>query len=153
VKTYIVKEYDVPVAEGAPALDLSRAALRQCAGCWNCWLKTPGRCVHRDLDTFYREYLAADKVTIYCTVSQGFVTSNMKAMIDRMIPLILPDKDWSSGETLHPPRYTKYPDVEVRWRGEFLPGEEEAFAAWWKRTLGMMFAKDIVIKPFEEVSA
>lgn len=150
MKEFVIKEYDVPVPEGAPVLDLIQVELKHCIGCWACWWKTPGRCVHKDLNEFYREWLAADKVFIYCKAPQGFVTSNMKAMIDRMIPFALPYISWASGESLHEPRYSKYPAVEVVYRGEFLPGEEEAFAAYWKRSLGMMFAKDIVIRREEE---
>jgi hypothetical protein len=152
LKTFIIKEYDVPTPEGAAVLDLSQAQLKHCIGCWVCWWNTPGRCVHKDLDEFYREYLAADKVYVYCNVSQGFVTSNMKAMIDRMIPFVLPYISWSTGESLHEPRYSKYPDVEVLYRGDFLPDEEEAFISYWKRTLYMMFAKDVCVKKYEEAT-
>jgi len=149
MKTFVIKEYDVSVPTGAEVFDLSQIELRHCTGCWSCWLATPGRCVHRDLDEYYRAFLAADKVYYYCKVSDGFVTSNMKAMIDRMIPLVLPYIYWPKEESLHDPRYDKYPAVEVIYRGEFLPGEEEAFISYWKRTLEMMFVKDIDIKRCE----
>ena len=146
MKLFVIKEYDAPVPDGTSIFDLSQVELRHCTGCWSCWWKTPGRCVHKDLDEFYRSYLSADKVRYYCKVSQGFVTSNMKAMIDRMIPLVLPYISWPEGESRHDPRYDKYPAVEVIYRGEFLPGEEEAFVAYWKRTMGMMFIKNFDIK-------
>jgi len=146
MKTFVVKEYDVSIPEGASVFDVSRVELRHCIGCWSCWWTTPGRCVFKDLDEFYRGFLAAEKVYWYCSVSQGFVSSNMKAMIDRMIPFVLPYISWPDGESLHDPRYDKYPAVEVIYRGEFLPGEEEAFIAYWKRTMGMMFVKDFSIK-------
>lgn len=146
MNTLIVKEYDAPVPEGAEVLDLSQVELRHCIGCWSCWWTTPGRCVHKDLDGFYRAFLAADKVCFCCKVSQGFVTSNLKALIDRMIPFILPYISWPEGESIHDPRYDKYPAVEIIYRGEFLPREEDAFIAYWKRTLGMMFVKSIEIR-------
>lgn len=139
-KTFIVTEYATPIPDGAAVLDLREIELRQCIGCWACWWTTPGRCAHKDLDEFYRHYLAADKVYIYCEVSQGFVSANMKALIDRMIPLVLPYISWETGESLHEPRYSKYPAVKVVYQGDFLPGEEEAFIAYWKRTAYMMFA-------------
>jgi hypothetical protein len=139
MKNYIVKEYDAPINEESSIFDLSRKEIKHCIGCWACWWTTPGRCVHKDLDEFYTGFLAADKVSFYCNVSQGFVTSNMKALLDRMIPLLLPYTSWPEGESIHDPRYSKYPSVEVIYRGEFLPGEEEAFIAYWKRTFGMIF--------------
>jgi len=151
MRTLVIKEYDVPVPEGAEVLDLSQVYLRHCLGCFSCWWKTPGRCVHKDLDVFYRAFLAADKVCFFCKVSQGFVTSNLKALIDRMIPFLLPYISWPEGESLHDPRYKKYPAIEVTYRGEFLPGEEDAFIAYWKRTMGMMFVKSLDIKRDEAV--
>ena len=150
MKTFIIKEYNAPTLEGATAFDLSQTELKHCLGCWSCWWTTPGKCVYRDLDEFYREYLAADKVYIYCNVSQGFVTSNMKAMIDRMIVFVLPYISWDKGESCHEPRYDKYPSsVKVIYNGEFIPGEEDAFIAYWKRTLDMMFVKEISVKRYE----
>lgn len=151
MRAFIIKEYDVPINKDATVLDLSQNELKQCLGCWTCWWTTPGKCVHKDLDQFYRNFLAADKVYIYCNVSQGFVTSNMKAMIDRMIVFVMPYISWDKGESSHEPRYEKYPAVDVIYRGEFLPGEEEAFIAYWERTLDMLFIKDFNVKLYNDV--
>jgi len=140
--------------ESAPGetsvFDLSDKSLHQCIGCWTCWLKTPGRCAFKDLNEFYEGYLSADRVTFYVLVSQGFVTSNMKALIDRMIPFVLPSISWATGESLHEPRYTRYPEVDVFYQGDFLPDEEEAFIAYWKRTLLMMFAPRVFVQRFQK---
>lgn len=149
MKTFIIKEFDVPVPKETAVLDLSQITLKHCLGCWSCWWTTPGRCVHKDLDEFYRNFLAADQVYLYCDVSQGFVTSNMKALIDRMIVLVLPYISWDTGESLHEPRYEKYPAVDVIYNGTFLPGEEDTFTAYWKRTLNMMFVTDLSIKRYD----
>jgi multimeric flavodoxin WrbA len=151
MKSFIVNEYPVPIPEGAASFDLSNRELKHCIGCFSCWLQTPGRCVHRDLDEFYKGYLGADHVTFYVDVSQGFVTSNMKALIDRMIPFVLPYISWKTGESLHVPRYTCYPSVEILYRGEFLPGEEEAFIAYWNRSMYMMFAPEITLRRLEGI--
>ena len=145
MKTFIITEYDTPVPEGTEMFDLSRIELKHCRGCFSCWWATPGRCVYKDMDAFYRAFLAAEKVTIHCKASQGFVSSNLKALIDRMIPLIHPYISWPQDESLHDPRYDRYPAVEIIYRGEFLPGEEEAFVAYWKRTMGMLFVPSINI--------
>lgn len=149
MESFIIKEYDVPTPEEAAVLDLSQTQLKHCLGCWSCWWTTPGRCVHKDLDEFYHNFLAADKVDIYCNVSQGFVTSNMKAMIDRMIVFVLPYISWDKGESCHEPRYEKYPAVSVIYKGEFLPGEEEAFIAYWERTLDMLFVNDFDVRQYD----
>ena len=147
MKIFAVKEYNASIPAKTNVFDISNIELRHCIGCWACWWVTPGHCVHKDLDEFYRSYLTADKVIIYCKVSQGFVSANMKAMVDRMIPFVLPYISWETGESLHEPRYSKYPAVEVVYSGDFLPGEEEeAFVAYWKRTAYMMFAPDFTAR-------
>lgn len=150
MKTLSIKEFDVAIPEDAAVLDLSQTQLKHCLGCWSCWWTTPGRCVHNDLDDFYRSFLAADQVDIYCNVSQGFVSSNLKAMIDRMIVFVLPYISWDKGESSHVARYEKYPAVDVFYRGEFLPGEEEAFIAYWERTLDMLSIKDFHVKRYND---
>jgi hypothetical protein len=145
-RVFVIKEYDTTIPEGAEVFDISNIELQHCSGCFACWLVTPGRCVYRDLDEFYRSCLAADKVVFCCKISQGFVSSNMKAMIDRMIPFVLPYISWDTGESLHDPRYSKYPEMEIVYSGEFLPGEEEAFIAYWKRTVYMMFAPSMTMR-------
>lgn len=149
MKTFIIKEYDVAIPEDAEVLDLSQKELEHCLGCWSCWWRTPGRCVHKDLDDFYRNFLAADQVYVYCNVSQGFVSSNVKAMIDRMIVFVLPYISWDKGESSHEARYEKYPALDVLYCGEFLPGEEEAYVAYWERTLDMLFIKDFNVKRYK----
>jgi len=151
MEAFAVREYDAPVPEGTLVFDLTGKEIRHCTGCWSCWWTTPGRCVHKDLDEFYCCFLAADTVYIYCNVSQGFVTSNMKAVIDRMIPFVLPYVSWPEHESLHDPRYSKQPSIEVIYRGEFLPGEEDAFIAYWMRTMGMLYAPGIIIRKDETV--
>ena len=149
MKTFIIKEYDVEIPKEAAVFDLAQNELKHCLGCWSCWWTTPGRCVHKDLDDFYRNFLAADKVYIYCNVMQGFVSSNMKAMIDRMIVLVLPYISRDKGESNHEARYEKYPAVNVIYKGEFLLGEEEAFVAYWERTLDMLFVKDSDVRRYK----
>ena len=148
-KIFVVKEYDVSIPNDAAVLDLSEIELNHCLGCWACWWTTPGRCAHKDLDEFYSSYLSADIVYIYCEAVQGFVSANMKAMIDRMIPFVLPYISWETGESLHKARYSKYPKVEVVYKGDFLPGEEDAFIAYWKRTAYMMFAPGFIARRFD----
>lgn len=151
MKTFVIKEYDAAIPEEAAVLDLSQQKLKHCLGCWSCWWTTPGRCVHKDLDDFYRSFLEADQVYLYCNVVQGFVSSNVKTMIDRMIVFVLPYISWEKGESSHIARYEKYPAVNVIYRGEFLPGEEEAFIAYWERTLEMLFIKEIDVRPYKDV--
>ena len=151
MKTLYVKEYDVEIPKDAAVVDLMEDEVKQCLGCWCCWLKTPGVCAFRDLDYFYQQYLSSDMVNIYCKVTTGFISSNLKAVIDRMIVMVLPYISWDKGESYHEPRYTKYPTtVNIFFKGELLEGEEEALRAYFLRTFDMMFTKNINIEEYKE---
>lgn len=104
--------------------DLSKIDFHHCIGCWTCWWKTPGKCIYKELDAFYHDYISADKVIYAVKVSRGFVSGKLKSLFDRMIPLYLPYIDYNSGESMHVPRYEKYPDVDFYYEGTFGCDEE-----------------------------
>jgi len=140
-------EFDIPCEY---QLDLSKTSVKDCIGCWSCWIRTPGRCVHKDLDAFYKAYINADKVTIFTKLSQGFVSGNMKSLLDRMIPLYLPFISYESGESRHLLRYEKYPEVEVYYEGGFETSEDQKiFEDYILRTFHHYQCKLKNIKPID----
>ncbi len=127
MKTVIIRENDAPAPKDADTiLDLRQHAVKDCAGCWCCWMKTPGRCAFRDLDDFYRAFLLADKAVFCLDVHQDFVSSRVKTLFDRMIPHYLPYTGYTTGESMHLPRYARYPVAEVVYTGSFSNEEAEA---------------------------
>lgn len=151
MKTVVIKEYDHNAIQSIYELDLSNVTVKDCIGCWNCWNKTPGRCVHQDLNTFYTKYLEADRVIIFSKVTKGFVSGNLKTLLDRMIPLFLPYVEVSTGESRHVPRYEQYPDIEFYYEGNFVTQEgEEIFKDYIFRTFDHFASKDIIIKSIEQ---
>ena len=52
-------------------------------------------------------------------VSQGFVSSLLKALFERMIPLYLPYVCVGNDGFMHIPRYEHYPEVEFYYKGNF----------------------------------
>ena len=125
MKTMIIREFGNYKIEDGYTFDLAEYPVKNCTGCWSCWWRTPGRCMHKDLDECYREILKADKVIIFSKISMGFISGNMKTLLDRLIPLFLPYIKYDTGESMHLPRYEKYPEVEVYYDGEFISREEE----------------------------
>lgn len=119
MKTILIKECtDVPI-QALHTFDLSETKINDCVGCWSCWWKTPGRCIYKDLEIFYREYVNADKAIFYVKLHEGFISSKLKSLFDRMIPLFLPYTSFSKGGTFHTPRYPKYPDIEFYYDYDF----------------------------------
>lgn len=151
-QTVVIREMEACHMDCSYTLDLVHHEVKYCQGCWNCWLKTPGRCVYKDLDTFYNRYVAADEVVFLAKVVKGFVSANMKSLFDRMIPLFLPYVDVSTGESRHIPRYPKYPDIKFYYEGSFMTDEgKEVFEAYIYRTFDQFASKQIVVKPIESI--
>lgn len=151
MKTVVIKEFGEFNIPDMTVLDLSTTPVKDCLGCWTCWWKTPGRCVHKDLDSFYHEYLAADKAVFFAKLSREFVSGNLKTLLDRMIPHFLPYCIFSDGGTMHSPRYEKYPDIEFYYEGEFESEEGRSiFYDYINKVFKQFYSKNISIKPISD---
>lgn len=151
MKTVVVRECGEAEMPGRYTLDLRRTPVRDCAGCLSCWLKTPGRCVCRDLDEFYKAYLDADKVILFTQVSKGFVSGRLKTLFDRMIPLYLPYISYKSGESMHLPRYEKYPEAEVYYQGDFSSADDKKlYEDYIHRVFYQFYIKCGTVKPIAQ---
>jgi multimeric flavodoxin WrbA len=86
--------------------------IRYCTGCFNCWIKTPGRCVIEDDAAMVRRAAINSDLLLFCSpVSMGMVSAELKRALDRMIPLLLPYMEFDQGELHHRRRYKKYPQL------------------------------------------
>lgn len=151
MKTVVIKECEGAAIPDAFTFDLTQMGVRNCCGCWTCWWTTPGRCAYKDLDEFYHAYITADKAIYFAKVSKGFVSGNMKTLFDRMIPLYLPYIDYKTGESMHVPRYDKYPDIEFYYEGEFEDDDSRViFEDYVNRVFYQFHSKNITVKPVKE---
>lgn len=88
--------------------------LNYCIGCWNCWWKTPGECIHHDdAVPIFRSVIAADLVIFASPLLAGFTSSSLKKITDRLIVLVHPYIILKNGENHHLKRYPKYPKIGV----------------------------------------
>lgn len=84
--------------------------INYCTGCWTCWWKTPGECIHKDeMPLIYRNYLKSDLVLHFSPLEMGFISSKLKTVNDRTVPLVHPYVTLVEGESHHEKRYEKYP--------------------------------------------
>lgn len=154
MKTVVVREFTSPEIPDAYTLDLTENTAHHCTGCWTCWWKTPGRCAFHDLDRFYHEYVTADRAVYFAKVTKGFVSANLKTLFDRMLPLYLPYMDYTTGESMHVPRYGKYPEIEFYYEGEFASAEgRQIFEDYIRRVFYQFYSKVLTIEPFHFSSA
>lgn len=151
MKTMIIREFGNYESPGSYILDLEEVKVKDCTGCWSCWLRTPGRCIHKDLDECYKEFLKADKVIIFSKVLRGFISSNLKTLLDRFIIMLLPYVGYDTGESIHPARYDKYPEIEVYYDGDFISTEEkELYNDYLARTFYQFHIKLSTVKPIHQ---
>jgi hypothetical protein len=96
----------------ARVMTLRDLDIRYCTGCWTCWLKTPGECVHRDdMASVYKAVMAADLLFFASPLVMGFVSGLLKRANERLIPLIHPYLAIAQGECHHRGRYDRYPGL------------------------------------------
>jgi len=114
--------YDEPLK----VIRLGDQSITACIGCWNCWVKTPGRCVMKDqMAEFYADYINSDTVILLMDTAQGFINHQAKAFFDRTIPHYHPYIEIVDGECHHVARYKGYPDMVFYYDTEGLTNQEE----------------------------
>jgi len=94
---------------------LVKKKIRQCLGCFDCWTKTPGKCIIKDdMEELIQKFIDADIVVFATPLYVDNVSGIMKKFMDRLIPIVNPhfEKD-DKGEIRHKKRYEKYPDFVV----------------------------------------
>jgi multimeric flavodoxin WrbA len=93
-------------------IDLRSKTVKDCIGCFTCWTKTPGVCIHKDnmSGELYPKWLQSDLV-VYATPLYHFtVNAAMKAFIERTLPVLQPFFEEREGRTNHPLR-AKHPAI------------------------------------------
>jgi len=94
---------------------LARKDIKHCRGCYACWVKTPGKCIHKDdMEALLPKVTSSDIIVFATPVYVDNVTGTMKNFMDRLIPLGDPhfEKD-EHGECCHVERYKKTPKFVI----------------------------------------
>jgi multimeric flavodoxin WrbA len=95
-------------------VNLREKNVKSCIGCYTCWTKTPGKCLHKDDMTheLYPRWLKSDLV-VYATPLYNYaVNATLKAFIERTLPSLEPFFEICDGRMFHPLRH-KIPAVVV----------------------------------------
>jgi multimeric flavodoxin WrbA len=78
--------------------------VNSCLGCFTCWVKTPGQCVHKDdMADLLAKHQSADVIVLATPVFVDGMTSTLKAVLDRSIPLVQPFFEIRDDHCRHPP--------------------------------------------------
>ncbi len=84
---------------------MRKLEVNPCLGCFDCWLKTPGRCVQRDdMDWISTKMNEADLWVFATPLYVDGVTGALKCLMDRLLPRLQPFIEIRKGRCRHPLR-------------------------------------------------
>lgn len=107
-------------------IHLADKEIKQCQGCWNCWIKTPGKCtIVDDFKLLYCDIINCDLLIFASPIKMGFISSLIKKVNDRMIPIVLPYFKLVNGEFHHAKRYENYPSIGLILEKDFTTDDED----------------------------
>jgi multimeric flavodoxin WrbA len=113
-------------------IDVAKETLKPCIGCFGCWIRTPGICVHtKDKgQEFLSKVLLADYTLFVSRITWGGYSLPVKAYADRLLPLLHPYFEKRNGEMHHKMRYGKMPSLLAVGFGAKSAGEEKTFGKY-----------------------
>ncbi|MDQ7822716.1 MAG: flavodoxin family protein [Candidatus Eremiobacteraeota bacterium] len=81
--------------------------IRHCIGCFTCWTRTPGVCVHKDdMQELLLKLREAEGVVLATPLYYFNITGLMKDFMDRTLPLCQPFFEVHGDRCMHPLRYS-----------------------------------------------
>ena len=88
--------------------------INNCIGCYSCWLKTPGICMHKDnYPEILKLYLKSDIALFSSPLIMGFVSALLKKVQERLLPISHPFLKVVDNRMQHIQRYKKYPSIAL----------------------------------------
>ena len=88
-------------------VNLREKTIKNCIGCFTCWTKTPGKCIHKDDMTseLFPKWLASDLVVYATPLYYHTMNGAMSTFRERTLPASLPFfEQGDDGKTFHPLR-------------------------------------------------
>lgn len=108
---------------------ISNGIIKNCIGCFGCWIKTPGKCVISDgYENLGEIFSKADQVIVISRCTYGCYSPFIKNVLDRAISYLLPSFEIINNETRHKPRYEKTFNYSVYFYGNDITDDEKKTA-------------------------
>ena len=114
----------------ADVVDTYGMKISHCMGCNYCFLKTPGVCaIKDDYEQILRRLTHCDRLWLVSDTRFGFVNSNGKKVMDRILPLLNMGLEFRDGQMRHTLRYGKL-SVGLIYKGD---GNQSLLDFWCER--------------------
>jgi hypothetical protein len=123
-------------------LYLRQYKINHCLGCYNCWIKTPGRCVQKDdmSEVLFERYIKSDLVVLASPIYCATMNARMKLFLERCLPMMDPSAAMPEGGGV-PYRFEKMPRVvALSVAGYWDPVVFQALSLTWQ----MNFGRDLI---------
>lgn len=123
-------------------VNLRNKKIQNCIGCYTCWTKTPGKCIHKDdmTNELFPKYISSDIVIFASPLYFYSVTAGMKTFMDRTIPMAEPFIIERNGKSYHPLRYPVPKIVALSVAGFPEQGVFSQLSSW----LRYIYKKDLI---------
>jgi hypothetical protein len=106
----ILTPFIIGLKEAGASVDLvvlRKKNIKECTGCFSCYSKTPGRCVHDDEMPAIMEMIkAADMLVLATPIYIDGMTSLAKKFVDRMVTFLDPHFISENNRVCHPLRFS-----------------------------------------------
>ncbi|SHO48876.1 flavodoxin family protein [Anaerocolumna xylanovorans] len=103
--------------------------IKNCIGCFGCWIKTPGMCVIKDDYRNMGQLLSkCDELIIISSCLYGSYSPFVRNVLDRSISFLLPYFMHKNGETHHKNRYNNHFTLSVHFYGNDITEAERETA-------------------------
>lgn len=118
-RTLVICDIEPPEASREDAeFFFAGSRTARCKGCFGCWMKTPGECVMHDGSEHIGAAMAkSGEVVIVSGMLYGGFGIEVKRVLDRCIPGVLPFFARRSGRMHHAPRYENRPRFRIVFHG------------------------------------
>lgn len=107
-------------------------SIRNCTGCFACWVRTPGACAIRDRYGDMGQCLGrCENLVLVSRCVYGGASPFVKQVLDRSIPYLHPDFVIKNGETHHKMRYQNHIGLSTLfYGGDLTQGERDTARRW-----------------------
>ena len=87
-------------------INLHGKKIMNCIGCFTCWTKTPGKCIHKDDMTkeLLEKWLGSDMVVYASPLYHYGINATLKNFIERTLPSLEPFFEFYGERMIHPLR-------------------------------------------------
>ena len=118
--------------------------MRNCIGCFGCWIKTPAKCIIKDgYENLGKQFSDCSELLIISKCIYGSVSPFIKNIFDRSISYIHPYFEIVNGEMHHKRRYDNTFKITVYFYGENISDREKETAQKLLKAMAVNFHSSI----------